>query len=598
MNKKDTLFLQTKQQALALLRARNFAGAVPLLEDVVRKDPFDADSWTYLSVIYSQAGQAGDFERCCRGAITANPELPNAHFNLGVALGSQGRTQEAIQCFRRTIQLKPDHVLALYNLGHWLQQGFVLDEARSCYERVLASKPTATDQVPANFDATVSHSLANVLKAQGRMADANGYYRQALSLDPDMVGGHSDMLLALNYDPPEPGHVFEEHLRWDLRHGYKGPIAYSYRQSRDPKRPLRIGYLSPDLYHHAVTFFFEPLLAEYDRSQFVTVCYAARQKSDFVTAHLKALSAHWRDVSSMNDEQVAYQIHDDQIDILVDLTGHMGENRLPVFSRKPAPIQVSWLGYPNTTGLRTMDYRLTDEVADPPGLTDRFYTERLVRLPRGFLCYRPSPTAPAVGPLPLLANGFVTFGSFNNLSKITPSTIDVWCSILHAVPHSRLILKNASFTDIPTRQPYYQEFEKHGIEPDRLDFRGMHRDLADHQATYCEIDIALDPFPYNGATTTCESLWMGVPVVTLAGDRHASRVGASLLTQVSLPEFIADTPDEYIRIALDNTHEWARLAELRRSLREKMAASPLCDAKAFARAVEDAYRHMWAKWCT
>lgn len=585
------------QRAVSLLRGKNLPEAKRLLEEIVSSDRTDVNAWIYLSMIYAQTGPVGEFERCCRGAIAANPSLPNAHFNLGVALGSQGKVNEAIQSYRRAVQLKPDHVLSLFNLGHSLQVTFCLEEAFSCYTRVLSLKLTPADPVPANFHATVHHYMANVLKAQGKMREANDHFRQALTLNPAMPGEHSDMLLALNYDPPDPDVVFAEHVEWGKRHAYTGPTAYQHRQSRDPERTLRIGYLSPDLCHHAVTFFFEPLLAEHDRSRFVPVCYSARQRSDHVTARLHSLSTLWRDVFAMNDEQLANQIYADQIDILVDLTGHMGDNRLPVFSRKPAPIQISWLGYPNTTGLTTIDYRLTDSVADPPGLTDRYYTERLFRLPRGFLCYRPSESAPAVGPLPAASSGAITFGSFNNLSKISPGTIELWSAILLGVPHSRLVLKNASFTDIPTRQPYYQAFEKHGIGHDRLDFRGLHLELTDHQSVYNEIDVALDPFPYNGATTTCESLWMGVPVITLAGKLHAGRVGASILTQIDLPDLIAGSPDEYQRIAVKLAGNRDRLSELRATLRQRMAASPLCDAKAFALAVEQAYRTMWRKWC-
>lgn len=597
MNKTDAPFPQKKQQALALLRARNFTEAAPLLEDIVRRDPSDVDSWTYLSVIYSQAGHVGEFERCCRGAIAANPGLPNAHFNLGVALISQGKVHEATQSYQQAVKLKPDHVLALFNLGHALQLTFNLEESRSCYSRVLGIKGTSADAVPANLDATTHHYMANVLKAQGKMKEANDHFLHALSLNPAMTGAHSDMLLALNYDPPDAGSVFEEHLNWGRRHGYAGAAVYQYHQSRDPGRPLRIGYLSPDFYHHAVTFFFEPLLANHDLSRFVPVCYSIGKKSDHVTARLRLCAAEWRDVFALSDEQLADQIHADRIDILVDLAGHMGENRLPVFSRKPAPIQVSWLGYPNTTGLKTIDYRLTDAIADPPGLTDRYYTENLIRLPRGFLCYRPPESAPAVGPLPFLANDMVTFGSFNNLSKISPATIEIWSSILRAVPRSRLVLKNACFFDIPTREHYFQKFEASGIARDRLDFRGPHRELTDHQSVYNEIDIALDPFPYGGATTTCESLWMGVPVVTLAGNRHAGCVGASILTQVGMIEFIAERPDDYVRIAIDMAGNPSILSELRGALRQRMAASALCDAKGFTLDVEEVYRTMWKKWC-
>lgn len=597
LTENDMSLPEKKQRATSLLREKNFPEAKRLLEEIVRSDGMDADAWMYLSMIYAQTGPVGEFERCCRQAVSANPNIVNAHFNLGVALNAQNKVHDAIQSYRQAVKLKPDHVLALFNLGHSLQRVFLLDEALSCYKRVLTIKAIPTDHVPVNFSATVHHYLANVLKAQGRMEEAIVHYRQALSLNPGLTGAHSDMLLALNYDPPDPEIVFDEHLKWGKRHAYAGSIAYQHRQSRNPDRPLRVGYLSPDMYHHAVTFFFEPLLANHDRSLIVPVCYSETQKQDFMTARLRSFSAQWRDIHSLSDEQAANQIHADEIDILVDLAGHMGENRLPVFSRKAAPIQVSWLGYPNTTGLTAVDYRLTDAMADPPGLTDHFYTERLVRLPRGFLCYQPPESAPAVGPLPSLATGVITFGSFNNLSKITAGTIELWSSILRAISGSRLILKNASFTDIPTQQPYFQEFEKHGIGRDRLDFRGLHWTLTDHQSVYNEIDIAFDSFPYNGATTTCESFWMGVPVITLAGKMHAGRVGVSILTQMELTDLIADSPDDYVRIAVELAKKPIRLSELRSSLRQRMVASPLCDAKTFTRAVEDAYRTMWRNWC-
>jgi protein O-GlcNAc transferase len=406
------------------------------------------------------------------------------------------------------------------------------------------------------------------------------------------------MLLALNYDPPDADSVFNEHVNWGNRHGNGGGISFAQRNLREIDRPLRVGYVSPDFYLHAVTFFFEPLLAHHDRSKIVPLCYSETRKPDAVTARLRSHSAQWRDIYGMSDAQVVSRIRADEIDILVDLAGHMGDNRLTVFSGKAAPIQVAWLGYPNTTGLTTIDYRLTDAVADPPGLTDRYYTERLFRLPRGFLCYQPPVSAPAVGAPPFRMKRGVTFGSCNNLSKVTFGVIGLWSAILRAVPGSRLILKAASLTDIPTREPYYREFEKHGIPRDRLDFRGINWKLADHQSVYNEIDVALDPFPYNGATTTCEAMWMGVPVITLAGNVHAGRVGASILAQMGLTDLVAESLDDYIRIAVELAKDPTRLLELRASLRDRMTTSPLCDAKAFALAVEDAYRTMWRNWCS
>jgi len=299
----------------------------------------------------------------------------------------------------------------------------------------------------------------------------------------------------------------------------------------------------------------------------------------------------------MSNASVIKTIHEDGIDILIDLAGHTGLNRLGIFACKPAPVQVSYLGYPNTTGLSTVDYRLTDDWADPPGLTERFYTEKLVRLPRGFLCYSPGQGVPEVGPLPALQDGNVTFGSFNILPKMTPAVVTLWSAILTAVPGSCLMLKNNSVADSATREDVYERFTAHGIARERLQLLGRQATLAEHMATYNGIDIALDPFPYNGTTTSCEALWMGVPVVTLAGQAHAGRVGVSILAQIGLPECIASTPEEYLAITTRLANDREKLKRLRSELRGRMKGSALCDAAGFTRSLETAYRDMWREWC-
>jgi predicted O-linked N-acetylglucosamine transferase (SPINDLY family) len=298
------------------------------------------------------------------------------------------------------------------------------------------------------------------------------------------------------------------------------------------------------------------------------------------------------------DEEVAKLIRRDRIDILVDLAGHTGDNRLFVFAYKPAPVQVSWLGYPNTTGLQAIDYRLTDAVADPAGEADSLHSEKLVRLKNGFLCYRPSPAAPGIAPLPCLEKGHITFGSFNNISKTSPAVVKTWAEIMRLVPNAHLILKCTQFADKGTRDRYTRLFNDEGIAQDRIRLLAKLPKTEDHLDLYGQVDIGLDPFPYNGTTTTCEALWMGVPVVTMLGERHAGRVGASIMHQVGMTELlVAGDVNAYVNKALFLAGDVHRLAELRRNLRSRLANSPLCDARSFAENIENEYRKMWQRWC-
>ena len=326
-------------------------------------------------------------------------------------------------------------------------------------------------------------------------------------------------------------------------------------------------------------------------------CYANLPRPDPVTARLQRLVPHWRDIYKAPDAQVADRIRQDGIDILVDLAGHTAHNRLLLFARKPAPVQATWLGYPDTTGLKAMDHRLTDAHADPPGTTEHLHTEQLIRLPDCAWCFRPSEHAPPVSEPPMPRAGHITFGCFNALPKINAPLLRLWSEILLGVPGSRLLLKNAAVRDPSVQQRMRTVLEEAGVAPGRIELAGHIPEPAGHLASYGRVDIALDTFPYHGTTTTCEALWMGVPVVTLAGKTHASRVGVSLLANVGLPDLVARDPGEYVRIAAALGTDAHRLAEFRASLRERMAASPLMDATRFARNVEQAYREMWRAWC-
>jgi predicted O-linked N-acetylglucosamine transferase (SPINDLY family) len=344
---------------------------------------------------------------------------------------------------------------------------------------------------------------------------------------------------------------------------------------------------------HAVNFFVEPILASHDHDAFEVYCYSGRQRQDETTRRLQGYADQWREIAAMSDEQAAALVRRDRIDILVDLAGHIAGHRLLVFARKPAPIQVTYIGYQNTTGMAGMDYRLTDEWADPPGTTDGFYTEELVRLPRSFFCYRPSDDAPPVGPLPAAVNGFVTFGSFNNFGKVTADVLAAWAKLLLSVDRSRLVILAAA---VPSLGEYLtRTFQSHGVGAERFTLADR-RPRDEYLKLVSQVDIALDPFPMNGHTTTCDALWQGVPVVTLAGRTYAQRFGSSAHVNLSVQELIAQSPQQYVEVAARLAGDVERLTELRGTLRQRMAASPLLDFAGFTRNLEAAYRRMWTDW--
>jgi predicted O-linked N-acetylglucosamine transferase (SPINDLY family) len=460
--------------------------------------------------------------------------------------------------------------------------------AMTCYDTALRLQP--------NF-MMARLNKGNVLAALGLRGDAIASYQQALRLKPDYDVPHSNILFCLNETETDPEVVFREHQAWNVQHALHLASTHAFANTIDTDRRLRIGYVSPDFRRHSVAYFFEPLLAHHDTTRFETICYSDVSHPDAVTQRLEALACRWQPVHNLNHEQLAEKIRADGIDILIDLAGHTSNNRLLVFARKPAPVQVTYLGYPNTTGLTAIDYRLTDNLADPPGTTDQWHTETLVRLPHGFLCYQPSDNTPPVMPLPSASSGKITFGSFNAQRKVTDKVIALWARILNAVPGSRLMLHNKALSDTRNCELLASQFAEQGIAREKLEMLGWLPSAADHLALYRQIDIALDTFPYNGTTTTCEALWMGLPVITLAGHTHPGRVGASLLTQIGLTDFIATNHDDYAAMAVQWAGETENLARLRSNLREQMSASPLCDAASFAQQLESAYRSMWQQWC-
>jgi predicted O-linked N-acetylglucosamine transferase (SPINDLY family) len=568
-------------------QAGRLAEAEPLYRQVLAAAPHHADSLQLLGVLSYQTGRAEAAVALIGQAIQIISDNPAYLNNLGTALQAQGKLDDAIGRFTEALRLKPDYPNALNNLGNALQAQGKLDDAIGRYTEALRLKPDHPDAL---------NNLGTALQAQGKLDDAIARYTEALRLKPDYRGALSHLLFALNYaDTLTPDSLFAEHARLGAQFdAMSSPGDMSIRHS-DRGQRLRIGYVSPDFRKHSVAYFLEPLLRAHNKNAVEVFCYAEVLRPDVVTERFKSLADGWLSTVGMSAENLSRRIREDGIDILVDLAGHTGGNRLSVFTCKSAPVQVTWLGYPNTTGLRSIDYRLVDAVTDPEGEADALAVETLVRLTDGFLCYGPPDEAPKPAPLPCANGAAITFGSFNNPAKLSAMTLDAWAAILRQLPNARLLLK--PFADQVTRELFLDRFAQRGIATKRIELMAWVPDITSHLSAYQQIDISLDPFPYNGATTTCEALWMGVPVVTLSGDRHAGRVGASILRRLNLDELVARDAKEYVQIAVNLADQRDRLADLRRSLRPRMAASPLCDPPAFARYIEAAYRRMWEIWC-
>jgi predicted O-linked N-acetylglucosamine transferase (SPINDLY family) len=459
------------------------------------------------------------------------------------------------------------------------------DEAVACFQQVLELRPA---------DWAALSNLAFAYFSQAKVDDAIACYQKALNADRSCVQAHDNLIFALQFSPDyDAAAIFAECRRWNQQHAaVLERFIEPHLNDRTPDRKLRIGYVSPDFRTHASALFLLPLLESHDRQHFEIFCYSNVAAPDFVTARLQQLAQAWRDIHALSDEQTAGLIRRDEIDILIDLKVHGERNRLLVFARKPAPVQVTWLGYPGTTGLTTIDYRLTDPYLDPSGLYDDCYSERSVRLPDTFWCYSPIALT-LVRDLPALHNGYITFGSLNAFFKVNRDVLGLWARVLRAVERSRLILLASEGS---SRQWVLDILALDGISADRIDFVNR-QPRGRYLETYHRIDIALDTFPYNGHTTTLDALWMGVPLVTLVGQTVVGRAGCSQLTNVGLPELIAQAPEEFVNIAAGLASNLDRLRQLRSMLRPQMERSPLMDAARFTRNLEAACRQLWHRWC-
>ena len=528
-------------------------------------------------------GRLEEAEKAYRSALARDENNPAVWSDLGNVLDALEKPDEAKACFERAIAQDPNFAPAYTNLGAHVAGRGLFDSAASYYRRALEFDPN---------NGAAALNLGVALVETGRIDAACQAFDQVLKHDPGNADAADNRLYAQIYTETDPSKIFTAHAAWGRAQSIGPSIAPT---DANPNRRLRVGYVSPDFRRHSVAFFIEPLLANHDPAAVDVFCYADVARPDDVTARLRGYGPHWRNTSALTHAQLHQQIRQDDIDILVDLAGHTTGNRLPVFARRAAPLQVTALGYPATTGLTTMDYRLCDQETDPPK-ADAFATETLVRLPTGLHCYQPPAAAPDVAPLPALKNGFVTFGSFNKFAKISPETIQIWSAILSAVPNARILLKNKALIEERTRAALTDAFARHDITANRLAFAGWAGDDAAHLGLYGRVDIALDTYPYNGTTTTCEALWMGVPTLTQTGEGHASRVGASLMTRVGLSNWACGDTAALVAAALSVKRDLERLAELRAGLRARVKASPLCDGEGYARGIEAAYREMWLKF--
>jgi predicted O-linked N-acetylglucosamine transferase (SPINDLY family) len=555
----------------------DFARAAELAPDL-------APAWFNLGNVRLRMGRAAEAEPCYRRAAELLPGLPLAHAQLARCLEAQGRSAEAAPAMAEACRLAPGDWRLLTDLGAMQQQA---GQARAAQETLRAAIGLRPSHAPAHYN------LGNAFYGEGRAAEAVACWKTAWDIDPRLTQAASNHLNGLHYLPGLTGaQVAEAHRRIMDRRRVPAPTPHQNRP--EPGRVIRVGYVSADFRRHPLGLLIAPVLAGHDRARVFAACYSTGRGDDGTTARLKASADLWRDAAAPDDEALARQVRDDGIDILVDLDGQTAGNRLGVFARKPAPVQVGWLGYPFTTGLAAIDYALTDRATVPPE-AEPWFREQVAVLPGSRLCYR-GPDLPAPAEPPSRKRGHVTFGSFNNIAKLNDGVIAAWARILNRVPGSRLILKWPHLAGDEVAGRFRAAFAALGVSPERLDLRG---DSPPDRlmAEYAEVDVALDPFPYSGAFTSCEALWMGVPVVTLPGPRPFSRQTLALLAAMGLEAELA-RPDlqSYEDLAVSLAGDPDGLAELRRRLRPAMARS-VGDAAAHVAAVEDFFRRVWTLWC-
>lgn len=575
----------------ALLDAERCEEAATAFETAVRLKPGFVEAYVSLAFALHRLERYEEAVKTLQLTVSLRPDCFAAYQGMGHALRELRRHEEAVEAYRHAVELKPDDAQAHKDLGIELTASARYDAALVSLRRALALRP--------DFVST-ANLLAGTLLDMGRHDEALETYRQGLARNPEgLFDMHSNMLLALNYRMGgTAGAMLAEARAFGEKAARQAATFHQHENVADPDRRLRIGLVSGDLGQHPVGFFLQNVVESLDSNKLELFAYETSRRKDALNERLRRSIPHWCDarVEKMGDEALANQVRADGIDVLIDLAGHTGHNRLPVFAWKPAPVQVGWLGYLGTTGVSAVDYVLADGWALPAGEEAQF-TETPWRLPESYICFSPPDLPVEVEPLAALDKGCITFGCFNNLNKISDQVVACWARVLQAVPDSRLFLKTKTLGVAEIREGLVARFARFGIAPERLILEGQFASHEAHFRAYHQVDIALDPFPYPGITTTVEALWMGVPVLTLAGQRFISHQGETIMHNAGLPEWIAANEDDYVAKAAAFAGDIKALAALRAGLRERLLVSPLCDAPRFARNFEDALRGMWRKWC-
>jgi predicted O-linked N-acetylglucosamine transferase (SPINDLY family) len=568
------IMLNTAQVLLSLGKARE---AIELYRKALANRAENADAWHQMGLAYVHLKEFAKATECYRKAVDVKPDHARAWNCLGLRERDEGRLVEAHECYQRAIGADPRLAEAHNNLGRLMHEAGKMDEAIASYRRAIELKPG---------EARFVSNLAAAMKEAGELDQMLELDQRALELAPDDPNIGSNLLYDMLFHPGvKSAELFEAHVRWGDQFGER--TGGGDRFVKPQAARLRVGYVSPDFRLHPIGRFILPLLRNHDRSQIESFCYGDVRKADAVTSLCRSAAHVWRDTGGLSDEELADLIRRDGIHILVDLTMHMEGNRLLVFARKPAPVQVTYLAYAGTTGLNSIEYRLTDEVLDPSGADEARYTERSVRL-KSYWCYEAPVDAPEVGPLPAETDGYVTFGCLNNFAKINDGVWAAWVEILRRVAGSRLIVHAREGSH---RQRVRERFSAAGVDEGRLEFVAA-LPVKEYLDQYNRIDVGLDPFWYPGGTTTCDALWMGAPVVTVAGETAISRGGLSIYANLGGRNWVAQNVEEYVNLAVELAADIEGLARERQGLRARMRGSRLMDGVAFARDVERAYRTM------
>jgi protein O-GlcNAc transferase len=566
--------------AAALCDQRRFADAVPLLRSVLSAEPTHAQAANNLANALQGLGQLREAEAQFEKAISLQPDYADAMNNLGNLCRQLGEFSRAMDWYESAIRASRSFAVAMNNAGCVLRTLGRLDEAEAMLRRALAVDPRL---------AGLHDNLGNVLKDSGQVEQAIACYRRAIVLDPRAWGTHGNLAYSLSFASSDGRAILEECLRWKQQHTADLQTEIrAHANDRTPDRRLRVGYVSPDFREHCQSLFVMPVLSNHDHESFEIFCYSSVERPDRYTKQIAEYADVWREVAALDDASLAKLIREDRIDILVDLTMHMAGGRPLVFARKPAPVQIAWLAYPGTTGMSAIDYRLSDARLDPPGY-ETFYSERTIHLPDSFWCYHPLTDRPAVNQLPAIQSGQINFGCLNNPCKLTDDTLRLWAAVMRALPASTLTVMNPPGA---YRQRFLQRFSQHGVDGSRVEFVA-YRPRADYLESYHRIDIGLDTFPYNGHTTSLDSFWMGVPVVTRVGQTCVGRGGLSQLFQLDLLELAAGSDEKFITAALGLASDLDRLATLRQQLRPRLRASALMDGRRFTHNLESIFRQTW-----